>query len=66
MMNIDNKTIVSAILKAVVWAFTYYYIRRGMNPEVEKEKYATDAYYGALAQFFSNIMFPILLTFVMG
>ena len=65
MINIDNKTILNliltAILKATIWAFTYYYIRSGLNPEVQKEKYITDAFYGALVQFVSNILFPIVL-----
>lgn len=60
MVSINNKIIVRALLKAIIWGFTYYLIRHVMNPAVEKEKYATDAFYGAVSQFFSNILLPIL------
>lgn len=53
------------VIKGVLWGFTYYFIRRGLNPEVEDvEKYKQDAIYGSLAALISAILLWIFQTYV--
>ena len=54
----DQKTLLGFIVKALLWGLTYYYIRRGLNPEVtDLNKYTIDAIYGTLASFASAVAF---------
>lgn len=54
----DQKTILGFVIKSLIWGLTYYFIRRGLNPEVDNlGKYTVDAIYGTLASFASAVLF---------
>ena len=54
----DKDTFQGFMFKALIWGLTYYFIRRGLNPEVKDlEKYKVDTMYGALASFITGISF---------
>jgi len=50
-MDVTQKEIVTAIVAGIVWALTYLYVRRYMNPETRENymKFRDDAIYGGLA-----------------
>ena len=57
---IDQSTIILSALTGLFWGLTYYYIRRGMNPDVEDlSKFKSDAIYGAIAVFVFQIIMAI-------
>ena len=48
----------SFLVRAVLWGLTYYFIRRGLNPEHEDlDKFNNDAIYGSVAVFVSSVLF---------
>jgi membrane protein DedA with SNARE-associated domain len=54
----DNSTFIGFVIRALIWGFTYYFIRRGLNPaNTELEKFQADAIYGSLATFVGALMF---------
>ena len=58
-MEINHtKIFIYAFIAGFTWSFTYYYIRRALNPE-NKDKlhtYKLDAKYGGIAAFFSLLI----------
>jgi len=60
-MNIDTNTLIRFAIRAVLWGLTYYFVRRGLNPEItDLSKYQSDAFYGSLASFVSAILFLLI------
>lgn len=53
----DRTEFIVMALGAFLWGFTYYYIRRGLNPEVKDiTKYRQDAIYGSIANLISKLI----------
>lgn len=53
----NELTFQGLVFKALLWGITYYFIRRGLNPEVEDvTKFRADAIYGSLAAFVSGVL----------
>jgi len=53
----DRNTFQGIILRTLVWGFTYYFIRRGLNPEnTNLQRFRMDAFYGSFANFVAQIM----------
>lgn len=56
--NLNNRVLLSFVVRAVLWGLTYYFIRRALNPTTtDLEKFQSDAIYGAVASFVSAIAF---------
>ena len=54
----DEDTFQGFVFKALLWGVTYYFIRRGLNPDTKDlEKFRSDAIYGSLAAFVSAVLF---------
>ncbi len=63
----DRSQFLVFALGAFLWGFTYYYIRRALNPEVtDLSKYKADAVYGSIANLASRILFSMLQPLVLG
>ncbi len=61
----DEDTFQGFVFKALLWGITYYFIRRGLNPDTKDlEKFKSDAIYGALAAFVSAVVFFYLNIYV--
>lgn len=46
----DSDTFQGFIFQGLVWGIVYYFIRRGLNPDIEDlQKYKSDAIYGGLS-----------------
>lgn len=62
----DRKFVTTSIIRGVVWAFAYLYIRRGLNPDNkgEIEKYKKDAFYGGLAVTLTGFLTNILTALI--
>lgn len=43
--------IIESVIQGLLWAFTYYYIRRGLNPETKNKlkTFRNDTIYGGVA-----------------
>lgn len=53
----DSDTFQGFVFQGLVWGIVYYFIRRGLNPEVEDlQKYKKDALYGGLSAFISAVI----------
>jgi hypothetical protein len=60
-MNIDTSTLIRFAIRAALWGLTYYFVRRGLNPEVtDLSKYQADAIYGSLASFVAAVLFLLI------
>lgn len=65
----DPKFLANSIIRGVVWAFLYYYVRRGWNPDNKGDisKFKSDAIYGGIAvsltAFVTNILTMIISYF---
>ena len=60
-MNIETATLMKFALRALIWGLTYYFVRRGLNPEVtDLEKFRGDAIYGSLANFVGAVLFLLV------
>mmetsp|Transcript_17624 Transcript_17624/g.50724 ORF Transcript_17624/g.50724 Transcript_17624/m.50724 type:complete len:845 (+) Transcript_17624:211-2745(+) len=56
-----------SLVSALCWGFSYMFIRRGMNPDTNRnflQKYWKDAVYGSLAGFNANFMKQVLKNLV--
>lgn len=62
----DEDTFQGLVFKALLWGITYYFIRRGLNPDNsgKLETFRSDALYGSLAALVSGILFWYLNTYV--
>jgi len=61
----DDDTFQGFVFKALLWGITYYFIRRGLNPENEDiTKFKSDAIYGSIAAFVSGVLFYYLNIYV--
>lgn len=62
-MNED--TFQGIIFKALIWGITYYFIRRGLNPDnKDLEKFKSDAIYGTIAAFVSGLLVWFASTYI--
>jgi hypothetical protein len=56
--GLQQKVLLSFVVRAVLWGLTYYFIRRALNPATtDLEKFQSDAIYGSVAAFVSGIAF---------
>lgn len=57
MLPMKQETFLELVVKAVMWGFTYYFIRRGWNPRIEDmERYRYDAVFGIIAFFIGGLL----------
>jgi hypothetical protein len=61
-----NKKFISALLKGIVWAFSYLFIRRYLNPENKRniDKFKMDAIFGGIATIASIYLNEILASLI--
>lgn len=53
----DSDTFQGFVFQGLVWGIVYYFVRRGLNPEVDElQKYKSDAIYGSLAAFLAAVI----------
>ena len=54
----NNTLLKKALLWGIIWAFTYYFIRRALNPENigKLENFKKDAIYGGLGTVVSVVL----------
>lgn len=61
-----RKHCVDNVIGSCIWAFTYLYVRRALNPEFRKKipTFVQDGYYGALATFATGFLKAVLTNFI--